>query len=197
MSIERAKGFILQAIAASQQALVELDGPIMPPVEPPPVIPPPVIPPPSGGTGCGEFSPINVHMDWPNGPNNIKRSPSWTGDQAMVIHFKAGTTIGDTASFQFAHTGPPYIMMVASLSNAAGCNVCRVYPPQPPILAASSSQTPIFRFAVGIVKSGFLTLQPGADYWITAVWRNGFGKDFTPTCLDGNCGIGVRFDFNT
>ena len=195
MSVERARYLLLQAL---EELSVDTPPPVVAP--PPVVLPPPVVTPPaSGGAGCGEFSPFNVEMAWPATSNNVKRCPpGWTGDRAAVIHFKAGTAVGDAASFQFAHTGPPYQMMVASLSNAAGCNVCRDYPPRPPILAAAAGGTPIFRFVVGTARRDFITLQPGADYWITAVWRNGFGANFTPSCADGvDGGAGVRFDFNT
>ena len=182
--------------------MAELNLVTSPPVTPPPVVvPPPVVTPPpaTGGQGCGEFTPLGMGIAWPTDRNSIKRAASgWTADRALVVRFSAGTTIGDMASFQFSHTGPPYQNMVASVSNASGCNVCRTYPPQAPILAASSGGTPIFRFIVGASRVGWITVQPGADYWITAVWRNGFGAQFTPSILDdADGGAGVRLDFNT
>ena len=188
-------------IALANAIIAEATG-TTPPVTPPPVVPPPVTPPPvtppPAGAGCGEFSPLRVELTWPTTKNEPRDCPSgWTSDRALVAHFKAGAH-GETASFQFAHRGPPYTMIVASISDAAGCNVTRTYPPAPPILAAAASGSPVFRLSVGVSRFGQITLYPGRDYWITAVHRNGFGANFTPSCEDGvDGGAGVRLDMNT
>jgi hypothetical protein len=112
---------------------------------------PPTTPP---GPGCGEFTPKNFEIAWPTVVNVTPECPpGWTKDVAMVIHFKVplDAVVGTQRSFQFTHTGPPYQNMVASVSNAPGCNVVRTQqaiPPAPPILMAAAGGFESSRFKV-------------------------------------------------
>jgi hypothetical protein len=138
-----------------------------------------------------------LDLTWPGyGNTRIYVPPnSWGPDTAMVLHFKTVATVGEAHAIVLANTtGPNYNMHVMSLSNAPGCNVALSYPPVPPVMWAAASQTPYLRIAVGIAKSGYVTVQPNTDYWVTVVNRNGYPG--SPSCPYSDCGSGVVFDFN-
>lgn len=162
--------------------------------------PPPPPPPPPTGTGCSGFSVSPMETQWPTAANTHAPVAFFGPTVALVIHFRSGA-LGETASFNIQNTtGPNYNVVVASLSNASGCNVARQYPPALPILFASASQTPAMPMIVGAPIPGRpIGLQPNTDYWITVVNRLPSAGSWpgVNTCPRPDCGTGRRIDFNT